>query len=244
MKMKRPSMIIFDYGFTLSLIYSYDTKRGFDALTPYIKTNPHGLTSSDLQTQYDSIYTTLYGQKRDNIEFDLIKILRCILDINGIRLSVPMTDAAFIFFEGAESADPMPGIADLLHFLDEVSIRTGVISNLVENGEVLKRQIDRMLPENNFEFVITSSDYIFRKPMPHLFRVAIELSKLPPDEIWFCGDNTMADIMGAHSVGMFPVWFDFEAECPYPRYMTDTPECECLHIKNWSELVNYLKELT
>jgi putative hydrolase of the HAD superfamily len=101
-----------------------------------------------------------------------------------------------------------------------------------------------MLPENNFEFVITSSDYIFRKPMPHLFRVAIELSKLPPDEIWFCGDNTMADIMGAHSVGMFPVWFDFEAECPYPRYMTDTPECECLHIKNWSELVNYLKELT
>ena len=67
-----------------------------------------------------------------------------------------MTDAAFIFFEGAESADPMPGIADLLHFLDEVSIRTGVISNLVENGEVLKRHIDRMLPENNFEFV----DYI------------------------------------------------------------------------------------
>ena len=43
----------------------------------------------------------------------------------------------------------MPYISELLSFLDQKGIRTGVISNIGWSGNALFRRINRLLPENH-----------------------------------------------------------------------------------------------
>ena len=128
----------------------------------------------------------------------------------------------------------------LLHAM-WLGIRTGVISNLLWSGEALRERLDRLLPNNHFEFIMTSSDYIFRKPNPILFEIALRKAGLPASEVWYCGDNPEKDIEGASAVGIFPVHYDNDIEKSRDRIAEIKPKCEHLYIKEWDELIRILK---
>ena len=141
----------------------------------------------------------------------------------------------------------MPGIEELLGVLHRKGIRTGVISNLGWTGEALRQRINRLLPENHFEFVLASSDYAFRKPHPMMFRIALQKAGLAPQEVWFCGDSVEADVYGAHGVGMFPVLYEGTGEAgersPYLQKNREiSVDFDYLHIHHWRELLAVLGE--
>ena len=46
--MKKPSMILFDYGHTLCYEPNWDSVRGNKALLPYITKNPYNKTLEDI----------------------------------------------------------------------------------------------------------------------------------------------------------------------------------------------------
>ena len=52
----------------------------------------------------------------------------------------------------------------MLDFINKNGIRSAVISNLLWSGDALSERLNRLLLMNEFEFVMTSSDYIVRKP--------------------------------------------------------------------------------
>ena len=56
-----------------------------------------------------------------------------------------------------------------------------------EKKHLSAERINRLLPKNNFEFIITSSNYIFRKPHKRLFDLALEKAGLRPEEVWYIG---------------------------------------------------------
>lgn len=99
------------------------------------------------------------------------------------------------------------GIAAFLRFLKEKIIRTGVISNIGYYGKVVEEKINALLPENDFEFVIATSEYVFRKPNRRIFELALEKAELYPEEVWYVGDQYECDVMGAAGAGIFPVWY-------------------------------------
>ena len=136
----------------------------------------------------------------------------------------------------------MPEADKMLGYLNEKGIRTGVISNIVWSGEALKDRIDRLLPNNRFEFVIASSDYMFRKPCKVLFDIALNKAGLPPEKVWYCGDNAKADVEGAAGAGIFPVWYDNDTDSK-SKDRVYMPQCEHLHIKDWSEMIKILDKL-
>ena len=88
---------------------------------------------------------------------------------------------------------------------------------------------------------MTSSDYIFRKPNPILFEIALRKAGLPASEVWYCGDNPEKDIEGASAVGIFPVYYDNDIEKSLDRIAETKPKCEHLYIKEWDELIRILK---
>ena len=45
------------------------------------------------------------------------------------------------------------------------------------------------LASNKFESIIASSDYMFRKPNPMLFELALKKAGLNAGDVWFCGNN-------------------------------------------------------
>ena len=119
-----------------------------------------------------------------------------------------------------------------------------MISNNCFSGAALKEQFDRLLPGNRFEFVMASSDYIFRKPHSLMYEIALQKSGLTAGKVWYCGDSMEDDIYGANSVGMFPVLYEGrtknETHFLPDQNDRDNPEFEYLRIHDWRELMDIL----
>lgn len=134
---------------------------------------------------------------------------------------------------------------ELLEFLGTKGIRTGVISNIGWSGKALTDRINRLLPENKFEFIIATSEYGIRKPDPVIFEIALKKAKRSADNVWYCGDSIKADVCGAHGAGMFPVLYKGETvgdTNPFAARNEDiTVDFDYLHIHDWRELIEILK---
>ena len=113
--------------------------------------------------------------------------------------------------------------------------RCFVISNISYASSVVAERINRLLPENAFEFIITSSNYIFRKPNKRIFDLALEKAGLEPDEVWYIGDQYECDVKGALNAGLLPVWYIGAVDLPY------TEDTNILTVKTWNEIEQYME---
>ena len=141
---------------------------------------------------------------------------------------------------GVSHAVPLPKTAEMLKVLKNVGIRTGIVSNLCWSGKALSRRLQEAFPEHHFDFVITSSEYIFRKPDVHIFDMAVRKSGLDKTDIWYCGNNKEADIIGAHKAGLFPVFYD-DRSVPsrlHERNDKISVNFPYLHLNSWDDLID------
>ncbi|MDL2327113.1 HAD family hydrolase [Ruminococcaceae bacterium OttesenSCG-928-A11] len=238
--MDSPRMIIFDYGQTLVCERQpFDGVAGNAALLAHAVENPRGITPQQMRAEEEKARAAM-GQNDPAarlalpLEIHHHVFQRFFFDYLGLKLDLTPDEAERAYWDAAAPGIPAPGIEKLLDLLAARGIRTGVISNLTFSGATLKARIDRLLPNHRFEFILASSEYVFRKPSPYLFTLALNKAELPAKDIWFCGDNFAADIEGAAAVGMFPVWYK-DAAPPRPVAF------DYLHIKSWDELAAKLK---
>lgn len=236
-----PQMILFDYGRTLLYEPGFSTLNGEKALFRYVKDNPLGLTPEEIDRFARELFRELDQSRRNGFEVHEYPGLRYKNEYLGLTYSVPMEEAERILWDGMSPGAAMPGAEDMLRFLNARGIRTGVISNLSFSQKALKERLDRLLPDNRFQFVIASSEYVFRKPSPRLFQLALRKAGLAPEEVWFCGDDPVCDVEGAAAVGMFPVWYTND---PDGKGIGErVPGCGHLRIREWAELTALLERL-
>ena len=237
--MKLPRMILFDYGHTLIREAPFDGVKGNAALLGVAVHNPKKLSAEDMRREEEQARSAM-GQHSTEarialpLEIHHHYFQRFFFDYLGLRLSVSPEDAERLYWDAAAPGSPAEGIEDLLDLLHKLGIRTGVVSNLTFSGTTLKDRINRLLPNHRFEFILASSEYVFRKPSPYLFTIALNKAGLPANDVWFCGDNFICDIEGSARVGMFPVYYKNEAP-PKPV------DFSYLHIRHWRELANILQ---
>jgi putative hydrolase of the HAD superfamily len=144
-----------------------------------------------------------------------------------------------VFWDNAAEKTPTKNIEKLLRYLKEQQIRTAVISNISFSGKALEERIHSLIPENEFEFILATSEYVFRKPHNRVFELALRKAKLKPNEVWYCGDNAYYDVEGALNMGIFPVWYTGALQV----HNKQVPEMDCLAISDWVELMNYINKI-
>lgn len=243
--MKYPEMIIFDYGHTLLYEPDWDSVRGNAELLKYATKNPNNCTLEDVRRAAELIF----GEHIENIRkigYDIGGQVgdKVLYEYLGIEFSLTPLEMETVFWNGASMGAIMPETDTMLDYINKNGIRSAVISNLLWSGDALTERLNRLLPMNRFEFVMTSSDYILRKPDRILFDIALRKAGLRADEIWYCGDNPQADIEGASQAGMYPVWYDNDTEREYKdRSAEYAPKCEHLHIHEWHEMVDLLEKV-
>lgn len=244
--MKKPEMIIFDYGHTLLYQPDFDTSNGNKAIYPYISRNPRNITFEEYDKNITALFEKIKAERGDIIEIHEHNFLKLAMEYMDISLSVSIEEAEEIIMNGISQGAIMPYADKLLDYLNSKGIRTGVISNNCFSGYALKRLFDRLLPRNKFEFVLASSDYIFRKPHRIMFDIALQKSGLSADKVWYCGDNAVADVQGSKNVGMFPVLYEGTTEGNTKSFAHKNNKLkidfEYLHITNWNELINILEQ--
>lgn len=243
--MRYPEMILFDYGQTLIREMCFDGVAGSRALMAYAVENRYGLTPEQVNAEAEEINREL-GRNVPGMRHRLLQetpqtgFQRYLYESLGIRLALAPEEAECIFWDAAAPPEPTPGIQALLAELSRRHIRTGVISNMGYSGRALSRRLAACLPEHAFEFVLASSDYVFRKPNPRLFRLGLTLARLPAEAVWYCGDSLKCDVAGAAAVGMQPVWY---TSCVLDRTeQDDTPRIEISHWNQLLQLLDHLKQ--
>ena len=244
--MKKPGMILFDYGGTLLCEPGWDMLRGEQAVFAHVTDNPHNYSSEELCSWEKNYFRSLQGVRDLGAEPTEIQMLRLKYELHGIRLDIPYEEAEFIFWDHTAPMTKQclyPNIKETLKFLHDNGIRTGVISNIGWTGAALKRRINTLLPDNHFEFILASSDYCLRKPDARLFQVALEKAKLLPENVWFCGDTYDTDIEGANAAGLTTVYYRGFAEGSAERQPApDDLSIAAYTVSDWKELVSILTE--
>lgn len=236
---QRPKFVLFDYGETLMHEEPFDSQRGYAALLEHATQNPDGLTARDLAQAGQAFYTEMGMADRD------VRLTHPPLEIHQhifnrffsayLGLAFDLGDEALerVYWDAAAPAVLMPGIEAVLERLDAFGIATAVVSNLSFSAATLENRIHRLLPGNHFKFILASSECVFRKPSPYIFKLALKKAGVDAEDTWFCGDNFRCDIEGAAGVGMQPIWIKDVDEVPEADF-------EYRHIRRWAELMPVL----
>lgn len=244
--MKNPEMILFDYGHTLLYQPGFNTSNGNKAIYPYINRNPRNISLEEYDRTINELFAQIKAQRGPILEIHEHNFLRLVMEYMDISYSVSMEDAEEIIMNGISKGGMMPHADILLDYLNAKGIRTGVISNNCFSSNALKKLFDRLLPRNKFEFVMASSDYIFKKPHSMMFDIALQKAGLSADKVWYCGDSIEADVQGAKNIGMFPVLYEGTTDDgtnPFPHQNDNLKvDFEYLHITDWTELIDVLEQ--
>jgi len=243
--LKFPKMIIFDYGHTLLYEPNWDSNKGNAELLKYVTKNPNNCTIEDIRKGADLIFGNHVENVR-KIGYDICCQIgnSALYEYLGLEFSITPLQMETVFWNSASIGAIMPDADKMIDYINKHGIRSAVISNLLWSGDALTERLNRLLPNNLFEFVMTSSDYFMRKPNRILFDIALQKSGLNADEIWYCGDNPQADVEGSAQVGIFPVWYDNDTDKNYKDRSNETyPKSEHLYVKEWQEMLVILKTL-
>ena len=236
--MKRPKMILFDYGQTLVKEKKFDGIAGTRAVMQHATRNKHNYTPEDVQAVADALNVELGRadpDKRHLFQIEIPNHMFTSFLYQSMGIELPLTPAEIdrIFWQAAAPGVPTDGIEAFLDFLKEQSIRTGVISNICYCGEVVKERIYSLLGASTFEFIIATSEYLFRKPNVKIFELALEKAELKPEDVWYIGDNFQCDVVGAKNAGLFPVLYTGASSGLQE-------EKDVLTISHWDELKRFL----
>lgn len=241
--MNKPKMILFDYGGTLMYEPDFEPSNGNKAIYPYISENPHNITLEEFSEYLLNLFDEIRTLRGELIEIHEHIFLRNVLEHFDMQLSVPIEEAEWIIWNGISRGVPTPGAAEMLSDLRRLGIRTGVISNLCWSGEALTRRLSETFPNHSFDFIITSSEYIFRKPDPHIFDMAIRKSGLDTADIWYCGNDMEVDVIGANGAELYSVFYDDRSVPSKIHEKNDKVQVDFpyLRIRSWQELVDKIK---
>lgn len=234
---KRPSFVIFDYGETLAHEDDFRPERGFQAILERATRNPRKVNADMLLHAYQECFQALRLRAIEaGAEIPNQLRLKWLFEMFDLAFSLEPDDLETLYWDATAPCVPTPGMPELLARLRALNIGTGVLSNMGFMGASLQLRLERLFPEHRFQFVISSADYVLRKPDPHLFALALKRAGCAAGEAWFVGDNLRVDIAGAAAVGMTAVHYDRDLGCAYREPANVEIMPPCLRVTDWSEL--------
>lgn len=241
---KLPEMIMFDYGGTLLYEPGFDFMRGERALFEHVISNPNHATPEQSRKFSEQLFKELQSCRDINWEPHEYQMMRLQYEYLGIKFDVSWQEAEQILWDYTSPLVPeckMPYVEEMLKKLKSLGIRTGVISNIGWSGENLHRRMNLLLPNNQFEFILASSEYGVRKPDRRIFELGLKKAGLEPDEVWFCGDTYEADVVGAYQAGITPILYEGLPEGKEAPMRQTVPEnnqqISYRRIQDWRDLL-------
>ncbi len=241
--MNKPKMIMFDYGQTLIREAKFDGVRGTEAVLEHAVRNKYNKSAKEVQAYADELNKEIGRFDRTKIHLFQHEVpnhmfTKYLYESLGIEIALSSQEIDEVFWNAAAPGTPTDGITEFLTYLKQNDIRTAVISNISFCAQAVTNRINTCIPNNKFEFILATSDYLFRKPNRHIFDLALEKAELEAGDVWYVGDQYKCDVVGARNAGMFPVWYIGATDIK-----NDATE-DVLTVKGWKELIDYLNDMS
>ena len=231
--MTLPKAILFDWGETLVHV-RFDRNLGVQRLIQS-EHNPRGVTAEMVWEVGDELikatkpirFEAMGEISRRQFDRNLFERLGITYDMSDDELD---NEFCKNYFDPIAVLDAL----EMLETVKQLGIRTGVVSNSVLGGKAISYVLEQVGLLKHLDFVMSSTDYGFRKPHPQIFTTALAKLGTDPQETWFIGDSISMDIVGAESVGMTAFWYNPSRE---PTKGV-TPKNE---ISSWKEFIQIIR---
>jgi putative hydrolase of the HAD superfamily len=205
--------VLFDWGDTL-MAFGYDPdlveagqRAGLQALSRDDLPDSAAITA-----HFREHYEPLFWLPGTLEEIEYPGLVRELFAHFGIELSDEELDR---FLESEHRAwEPARVLGGTTHALLESlrgrGLKLGLVSNAFDPGPLLHRDLEQLGIAERIDFAVFSSEVGKRKPHPAIFRRALEVLDVAPEDALFVGDRLFEDVRGAGELGMTTVqalWF-------------------------------------
>lgn len=92
---------------------------------------------------------------------------------------------------------------------------------------------------SRFEFVISTSEYGFRKPDKMIFQLALKKLSLDNNQVWYIGNSFKYDVIGAQNAGIQAVWFNKQEN----NGDIEKDNGDFLEVNSYKEIEDYLEDI-
>jgi putative hydrolase of the HAD superfamily len=233
-------MILFDFGGTICVDdpepdFINGTKKLME-----LADDTNGVTPEEVQDFADKLLKEIFFDRSQQlIQISEQSFNRFLYGYFGITFSKTPQEMERVFWDNAFKFKPAQGIKELFSFMNQSGIRKAILSNNAFEESTIRYELDKHFINTEFDFIISTTDYCFRKPSPLIFNYALRRAGLKKEEVWYAGDSKECDIVGAAASGIFPVWYKDAIE-EINRYV---PKSHCLEVSNWNVLIDILQKL-
>ncbi len=241
---KKPKMILFDVGGTLfddSKCVPIDglEKLRLAAENPDVTDDE---TLAALWEEYMSdINNSLKAKSGTTLDMPLSAAIKYVTMKTGLHFKISMPEQEEIFDRYNSTRKVIDGVPELLEAIASLGIRSAVISNNAMSGDGLALALKHWIPNQKFEFVLTSADLLLTKPDSRIFEAAASFAHLDTEDCWYCGDGRVPDVDGSFGSKMTPVLIDTAS--PLPLEMRTDGGREYMTVNSWHVLKYVLTEL-
>lgn len=210
--MMKAKIIVFDLFATLIYDISFDFNSGLRYLHENILTE--GTDQTEFLYYANTYWKALYDKRADdNSEVSFEEELLDFKNKYGFKVDWPLEEIQYICMKKMNENELFEDTHIILEKLKSLNIPIYLLSNSIFKKDVMKRLLNQYDLEKYFEGIYFSADYKVRKPHKGFFQVVMnEIRKhnkeIPPDEIFYIGDNYKADILGAENFGFTPVFLN------------------------------------
>ncbi len=236
-KMHRPKAILFDAGDTLIEYIEAEPLEGTKALLEKAH-NPDQVTAEEIQT-YAIEMGEAFNESREQtgIEYSMRSFQRFLYEMHSISFELDPIQMENIFNQSAFKGMAMEGVLEFLDYLEKQGIRKAILSNSSFSEEAIREELRAYdIDDSRFEFVISTSEYGFRKPNKRIFELALKKLNLKSEEVWYIGNSFKYDVIGAQNAGIYPIWFNKQEKVEVYE------PSKVLEIKTYKALIDRLEE--
>jgi HAD superfamily hydrolase (TIGR01662 family) len=149
-----------------------------------------------------------------------------VIRLAGVADPRTAAEAFFALYVGTDFFTLYPDVPETLHRLHAAGYQLGIVSNWEPRLAALcaAHGIDHY-----FQFSVVSELEGYSKPHPHLYRRALELANVGPEQVLHVGDKMREDVEGAAQVGIRAVLLDRAGATEgYQPRITTLPELVAL----------------
>lgn len=227
--LRRPHGILFDLGNTLLHEEAFDIEAGTKHVLS-LSDNPDRVSARQVCDLVAELESDLLERREASwIELSPFTVHRLVYEPHRISFARPFHEVEREFFRAATRFRPTEGVREFLASLAGADLPLGVVSNSTFSSQTLAWQIEEFGLGSYFRFVMSSGDYVVRKPHPAIFIAAARKLGVDPSAIWFVGDSPRHDVAGATQAGMVSVLYR-------PHGAEPVDPLADLQVASWQEL--------
>ncbi|WP_454054025.1 HAD family hydrolase [Clostridium sp. Marseille-Q7071] len=238
--MNKPKAILFDAGDTIIEYIKNNPLEGTRKLLEKAN-NPDKVTAEEIQ-EYAIEMGRIFndGRETTGIEYNMRSFQRFLYEMHNIYFDLTPLEIENIFNKEAFRGKVMEGVLEFLNYLEQNNIKKAILSNSTFSEEAIKEELRRYeINPSRFEFVISTSEYGFRKPDKRIFQLALKKLGLDNNQVWYIGNSFKYDVIGAQNAGIQAVWFNRQEN----NVDVEKDNGDFLEVNSYKEIEDYLEDI-